>query len=161
MVKLPEGSAEYKIACGDYDQAPPGMYEVVIVDAKLREIPEHVRVDYNIKQTHSVNIRASICDKGQYYKTTIWDTLYPVVDQFGLPTGKFGGALESMGVDITKEFDTESLLGLHCVFQTDKKLNSTKVKVVQRYISETHVNKLTLEALEGTMAIFSEDLQDL
>ena len=129
-MKLPPTAAPTRVTKFRMDDLPEGWYEVEFEYVEIRQIPDHVRQKYNMKQTHSINIQMRILS-GDYIGNKVFDTLYPVVNQFGHPVSSFGAKLAKMGCPIDAEFDTATIEGIKAhVLMVQKSSKSAKKTVI-------------------------------
>lgn len=141
-MKLPKGSAEVK-KYRKWGLIPEGVYDVEVTKASIDPIPHHVREEFSMKATHSVNIEMQVLS-GEYRDHLLYDTLYPIVDGNGLPTRAFAAALENYEIDTNVEFDTEAFRDKTyavVVRQLPKRSGGLKNQVVVKDASEIGVSR--------------------
>lgn len=128
-MKLPVSSAPVRQVKVRMQDLPDDWYEVEFESVQVKQIPDHVRQKYGMKQTHSVNIQMRVLS-GNYKGNIIFDTLYPVVDQFGHPTSTFAIKLSRMGCPVDAEFDTATIEGIKAHVRLAKPRPNKKNKVI-------------------------------
>lgn len=130
-MRLPAGSAKVKGGIHPHGLTiiPDGtIVDAQIVKCEIRDIPDSVRREYGIQQSHSVSIQFAVM-RGEYANRILYLTLYPETYPNGepWPQSQFYNWIKGLlGEDVIKNgyiFDTDDFTGLPACLRVGVKVD--------------------------------------